>query len=302
MQGVAQWEDLHYTLHTVNQLARARGSLHLTFDRNEVGQSQMRVLDQQPPLRVIRAFAQADGAALVHLHNVSGGILGGDQLRVTAEVQEGAHAVLTTTGATRIYRHRSGGPVAGQHNQFVVRESALLELLPDATIPYAGARFAQQTQIHLGEDAGLFCWEVLAAGREARGEVFAYELFKSTLDIVVDGWPIASERICLEPGLRRLDSPLRMGRYRTLATFYACRVGVAPARWLEIERTLNELCLLLSQSGDAIWGVTTLPAHGIVVRALSLTQRAVVTALPSVWQAAKQAIYGRDAIMPRKIY
>ena len=130
---------------------------------------------QEPPLKVVRAFNVQDGAALAHLHNVSGGLLGGDQLALKVNVGARADVQLTTTGATRIYRPRHEAPPATQSNEFTLYEDALLEYVPDAIIPYGGARFSQTTTIYLAQGAGIFWWEILAPGREAGGESFAYD-------------------------------------------------------------------------------------------------------------------------------
>lgn len=79
------------------------GRLHLHF-LVDGERTKLRVKAQHPPLRVIRAFEHEAGVALVHFHNVSGGILGGDQFDVRIDVGEAAHALVTTTGANRIYR------------------------------------------------------------------------------------------------------------------------------------------------------------------------------------------------------
>ena len=50
---------------------------------------------QRPPLRVVRGFQQEDGSALVHLHNISGGVLGGDQLTLFADVAPGVIEINT---------------------------------------------------------------------------------------------------------------------------------------------------------------------------------------------------------------
>src|SRR3981189_542673 len=87
--------------------AGVNGHLRLRFQAR--GDSRRTILaecEQQLPLRVVRAFQLDDGGALVHLHNLSGGVLGGDQLDVTIEVGPGAVAQVTSTGATRIYRSR----------------------------------------------------------------------------------------------------------------------------------------------------------------------------------------------------
>ena len=288
---------------------RTVGLLHLRFHRSAQenegagwGPTRLQPLAQQPPLRVVRAFPLEDGAALTHLHNVSGGVLGGDQLTLRVAVEAGAQVQLTSTGATRVYRHRPTFAAASQVNSFTVAPGGLLEYLPDSLIPFAGARFQQRTQIELAEDAGLFYWEVIAPGREAHNELFAYDELALHLDITAAGQPIVRERLRLQPALRPLTSLARMGAYRYFGTFYICRVGVPAAQWLALESELMALAQRLTQPGSVLWGVSTMPAHGLTVRTLSLTNRAISDGLLQFWQQAKVALYGRKPIPPRKVY
>lgn len=253
-------------------------------------------------MRVVRAFSSADGAALVHLHNVSGGVLGGDQLWVEAEVQANARAQITTTGATRVYRQRADGATASQVTHFAVQQGALLEYLPDMLIPFSQARYQQKTRIELGPDAGLFYWEVVAPGREAKQELFAYDQLRLDLDIWAGQRPLARERVQLEPKRWPVTALARLGPFRYYGTFYICRVGIAAPRWLALETELTTLANQLTSPGEVVWGVSTLAAHGLVVRAVSQTNRLLTPMLPHFWQLAKQALYQTDAIMPRKIY
>ncbi len=154
---------------------RLEGRLSLAFEASLSGKTTLHVLAQQPPLKVIRAFDVAHGAALVHLHNISGGVLGGDKLTLAVHVREKASAQITTPGATRVYRRTGDHPPSTQINTVRVEPGGLLEMLPDPLIPFAGAAYQQHTQIDLAEDAGMFWWETVAPGREARGELFAYE-------------------------------------------------------------------------------------------------------------------------------
>jgi urease accessory protein len=71
---------------------------------------------------VIRAFEQPNGGAMVHLHSVSGGILAGDRLSLQITTGAGAAALLTSTGATRLYRHRKGSLDSVQHISISVGE------------------------------------------------------------------------------------------------------------------------------------------------------------------------------------
>src|SRR5580658_5501958 len=107
---------------------RFTASLRLDFERHPpIGRTILAASHQEPPLKVVRAFALEDGAALVHLHNVSGGLLGGDQLELIVNVGPGAAAQLTSTGATRVYRAREQYGDTVQQNTIHVAENALLE-------------------------------------------------------------------------------------------------------------------------------------------------------------------------------
>lgn len=286
--------------------------LALAFDCTpDTCQTRMRPLHQEMPQRVVRAFAGGDGVAVTHLHNLSGGVLGGDQLRLEVNVGPQAQAQLTTTGATRVYRHRPG-PDASQQTTLRVARDALLEYLPDPLIPFAGSRYQQQVSIELAEGAGLFYWDILAPGREAYGEVFAFERIELALELCAGGEAVALERMELEPAIRPLTSPLRWGLFRYMATLYICRVGVAASQWLELE---NELATLVQCHTDgqnvapnancsprAVWGVSSLAAHGLVVRALGVNGRQLQAGLVSCWAKAKERLYGRAAHLPRKLY
>jgi len=280
----------------------AQGALNFAFRCADDGQTRLVVREQMPPLRIVRAFADDGQMAVVHLHNLSGGVLGGDQMEMRARVEAGAQAQITTTGSTRVYRHRNGYATASQANHFCVDAGGLLEYLPDSLIPYADARFRQTTRIELAEDAGLFYWEVLAPGRTARDEHFAYNLLQLELEIVAGGRPIVIERLRWQPHQHNLASPARLGGYGYYGVFYACRVGVAEERWLALERELNEEAERLTCPGEAVWGVSTLPSHGLSVRVLSRNSRTIASGMPAFWQKLKQNLYGQEAVLPRKVY
>ncbi len=281
---------------------RLQASLTLDFARDEfAGHTVLAASRQEPPLKVVRAFAVQNGAALAHLHNVSGGLLGGDHLALKVNVGAGASVQLTTTGATRIYRPRHEALPTTQCNEFTVNEGALLEYVPDAIIPFASARLSQATRIQLAQGAGLFWWEILAPGREARGEAFAYDCVEMKTDVIALGQPIASERVRIEPRKRSTQSFGRLGPYRTWATFCIARVGLSAAEWLALEHELREQAMPLTEHGETLWSISTLPAHGLMVRCVAVHGRHVLPGLQALWQTAKQRLYGCDALPPRKV-
>jgi urease accessory protein len=281
---------------------RARTLLRLDFSPDSTsGQTFLADSYQESPLKVVRAFTMEDGTALAHLHNVSGGLLGGDHLALQLNLANSAKVQLTTTGATRIYRNREGFSATTQCNEISIEEGALLEYLPDAMIPFARARYLQRTTIELAAGAGMFWWEIIAPGREASGELFAYEEFTVKTCVSVLGRRIAAENLRLRPGRDNVSSLARLGQYRYFATFYVCRVGLESGAWRMAEESLRELTAGMTHRDEILWGVSSLVAHGLVVRCLARNGRNILPGLHAVWRSAKRHLYNREAIPPRKV-
>jgi len=252
---------------------------------------------QDPPWKVVRAFG-----SLVHLNNVSGGVLAGDRLALDVDVKPGVAAQITTTGATRLYRHRAGAADSEQRARFLVGDGALLEYLPDTVIPYAGSRHVQQTEIRLGRGSTLFWWEVVAPGRLAAGERFAFERLRVRSEVYAGSRPILREDYLLEPGKKQLAATARMFEYSHTASLCAVQEGRPPAFWRLLEDRLNEIAQARTEHGKAVWGASMLASDGVVVRGLSMSGCFIHETLIEFWRIARMAVTGTDAVPPRKIY
>lgn len=275
-------------------------TLSLQFVLSE-GKTVLNVLRQEPPWRALRAFRNSSDEALIHLHNVSGGIIGGDQLRLDATLQESTQAQITAVGATRIYRASGTRPAACQITRLCVGSGALLEYLPDTVIPFAGSRFEQKSEVRLADGAGLIWWESVSAGRIASGESFAFERLSVDTTILAAGIPIAKERYSLEPKKQELSVPARFGRFLYSSTMYVCLVGRKMKDWVDLEQELNTVAAELSSEGVA-WGVSTLVSDGVVIRGMTQKAQDTQEGLASMWRTAKERIWERPAVAPRKIY
>jgi urease accessory protein len=266
--------------------------LSLCFERER-----FRVMRQDPPWKVVRAFG-----ALVHLNNVSGGVLAGDRLGLDVEVQAGAAAQITTTGATRLYRHRAGAADSEQRAKFLVGDGALLEYLPDAVIPYAGSRHMQRTEIRLGRESTLFWWEVLAPGRLAAGERFAFERLGVHTEVYAGARPVLRENYLLEPGKKQLAATARMFAYSHTTSLCVVQEGRPPVFWRLLEDHLNEIARWRTRHGHMVWGASMLASDGVIVRGLSMSGCFLHETLVQFWRTARLATIGKDAVPPRKIY
>ena len=245
----------------------------------------------------MRAFG-----SLVHLNNVSGGVLAGDRLALDVEVQAGAVAQITTTGATRLYRNRSGAADSEQRASFSVGDAALLEYLPDPVIPYAGSRHVQRTEIRLGRGSTLFWWEVLAPGRLAAGERFAFERLRVQTEVYAGVLPVLREDYLLEPRQKDLSATARMFEYSHTASLCAVQEGRLPAFWRTLEDRLNEIARGRTRDGQAVWGASMLASDGVIVRGMSKSACFIQETLIEFWRTARLAVTGMDALPPRKIY
>lgn len=282
---------------------RMRASLRLAFERESAnGRTMLTFSHQDPPLRVLRAFPIESSGAMVHLHNVSGGLLGGDDLGLHVQVGKGAEAQLTTTGATRVYRRGPGNAITRQHCDFTVSDGGLLEYVPDPIIPFAGANFYQNTVVRLSPNAGLFWWEILAPGRAASHEAFEFECVEMRTEVAASNELVSLDRMRLAPSSKKATSIGRMGPYRYCATFYMCRVGVDPEVWLDLEGHLRNIIPDLPRLEETLWGTSTLKAHGLIIRCLAKQGCDVTSGLFCLWDAAKLVLYCRHAVRPRKMY
>jgi urease accessory protein len=279
----------------------ASSNLHLSFEANETGATILRVKQQQPPWRVVRGFRGYSGETLAHMHNVSGGILDSDSLHCQIDVCSAAQAQVTSTGATRVYRSRSPGSRASQCMRVNIASDGYLEYVPDQLIPFAGSRFDQTARIEIEHGGSLIWWDRVAPGREASEEIFRFESLTSRFELIADGQPVAIERWSLTPLIAPLDSIARLGPFRHFASCYVCRAGEPAGYWKNFESQLqkhaDQLC-----SAEVLWGVTSLRAHGLVIRGLAVSGRSLASGLVELWKAAKWILCGRVATLPRKVH
>ncbi|MBI4254688.1 MAG: urease accessory protein UreD, partial [Candidatus Rokubacteria bacterium] len=156
------------------------GLLRLGFERRGAA-TVLRRVRSTLPLQVLAPVALEDPAAVVSILNPTGGLLGGDRLAIEADVGPGAHALLTTPSASRVYRAAAEATL--QTVALRLGPGALVEWVPDHTIPFAGSVFRQAIDCELDEGARLVLVDAFAAGRIARGEAWQFRRLESALTL-----------------------------------------------------------------------------------------------------------------------
>ena len=156
------------------------------------------------PIHIGKSFVD-QGRLILNITNPTAGFFDGDCVKSEITVAPGAHLVLSTPAASRVYQTRCGKPAAN-HQKFRVEENASLEWIPESFIPHAGASYVQTTHLHLQASSSLLFFEWLAPGRVAAGEIFAYQNLRWELDLSVAGRLVARERYDLRPENHSLES------------------------------------------------------------------------------------------------
>jgi urease accessory protein len=178
-----------------------------------------------------------------------GGIAGGDELRLHAHLEAGAHALLTTPGAGKWYK--ANEQKAAQHLQFELRERAILEWLPQETILFDAAHAEMMTRVDLATDAKFAGWEILCFGRRAAGEKFAQGRFHQRVRIFRGEHLLWNEAANIEAGSRAMLSPLGLNG-RTVSAVFLIAAGAVPAEILEA-------CRAVAPHENCAHGITALP-------------------------------------------
>ena len=273
-----------------------RGSLALAYRRDELRSAPRTVLHDRHdgPLRVL-ASLYPETPAICHnvLVHPPGGLVGGDVLDIDITVEPGAHALITTPGATRFYR--STGATATQRLHATLADGARFEWLPLETIAYSGCLGENLMRFALAPGAEMIGWDVLALGLPASDLAFARGRFTQCVDLP-GRW--------LERGVidaldtRLLDSPLGWAGHRVMGTLWFAAGGALPAA----RRDALLVAARDAVEGDALQrtaGATAVHNGVIVLRVLAPRVEPAVALLTRVWAAWRRAAWQLDATPPR---
>ena len=273
-----------------------QGSLTLNYRRDELRGVPRTVLHDRHdgPLRVL-ASLYPEAPAICHnvLVHPPGGLVGGDVLELALALDGGAHALITTPGATRFYR--STGATATQRLHATLADGARLEWLPLEAIAYSGCLAENLMRFTLAPGAEMIGWDVLALGLPASNQAFARGRYTQCIDLP-GRW--------LERGVidaldtRLLDSPLGWAGQRVMGTLWFAAGGALGAARRDA---------LLGAARDAIEGdalrqragATTVHDSGVVLRVLAPRVEPALALLSRVWAAWRREAWQLAATPPR---
>ena len=198
-----------------------QGRLRLDYRRD--GERTIAHDRHEGPLRVLqRLYPEGDAVCHHVLVHPPGGLVGGDELDIDARVGKGAHAVVTTPGATRFYRSEHGPAV--QRTRLRLAPGSRLEWLPLETLAYDGCVGENHVELDLAPGAQAMGWDILALGLPAADLAFTRGSFLQHLQ-----WPgrwLERGRMAAQDHRLR-ESPLGWAGRGVLATMWFVTAGDA---------------------------------------------------------------------------
>jgi urease accessory protein len=213
---------------------RCDGVSELRFARKD-GITALAHLFQRAPCRVLFPNSPSDDLPLAALLTTSGGLTGGDRIRISVGAEDGAQAVVTTQAAEKIYR--SLGPETRVDVALTVGRDAWLEWLPQETILFDRARLMRRTTAEIGPGGRLLASEMIVLGRTARGEQISTGLLHDRWSVRVAGRLVWIDAIRLDGDIgQRLDAPAGFDGATAIAT--AIYIGENAASLLPLARAL----------------------------------------------------------------
>jgi urease accessory protein len=246
------------------------------------------------PLRVLKSLFP-EGPEVCHtvLVHPPGGIVGGDTLTVDLALGDGAHALVTTPGATRFYR--SGGARAAQSVAARVAAGGRLEWLPLETLVHSGAHADNRMRFELAPGAEMFGWDCVALGLPAADAPFVAGDYRH--DIAVGPrWLERGRTAASDTAL--LDGPCGWAGHRALGTlWFAAGSPLADARRDLLLDTAREIFGAHALAATA--GATAPQPDVVTLRVLAPRVEPVLELLTSVWRAWRMLAWARAACVPR---
>jgi len=217
-----------------------RGSALLRFEAS--GEANGRTSHQggtTAPLKIQKAFALSDGRCELPLLHTAGGLVGGDELSIQAELAAGSRALITSVAAQKVYgsvgrsRLAPEGRWTRQELRFALQPGADLEWLPQELVMFAGGLFEQSCRVELAAGASWLGAEVVRLGRSADAETLGSGCWRSLLEVRREGrWSVADR---IELGGDSLMGGHGLGGHPVFGSL----VWAAPA---PVPEALLELC------------------------------------------------------------
>lgn len=230
-----------------SEFQRAWGDLRVTL-RVRDGRTVLEDLRQDGCLKA--RFPRPVDLAEVTTLNTSGGVAGGDRLRLDLQVGAGAAACFASQAAERFYRALPNDAPAQLRTMVRVAAGALAEWLPQESILFDRCALDRVLEVDMAADARFIGVESLVFGRALMGETVQAARLADTIRIRRDGRLILHDAIRLHGALAEAMARPAIGAGSGAMATVMYVAADAPAR-LDTLRAAWAACEV--ESGASCW-------------------------------------------------
>lgn len=238
------------------------------------------------PLTIQRPFYPEGDLCHLYLLHPPGGIVGGDQLSIEVNTDSNSSALLTTPGATKVYR-TSDHKHSTINQNFIVAEDSSFEWLPMETIVFPGANSQFSSKLLLSGNARVAAWEVYCLGRPAINESFDFGSLNFSLELWRDGMPILLDKLMIDK--TELESVVGLRGFPVFGTFIISKTN---------KKVLETVRTMMIETDSCVTGVTQIEDI-IIVRSLAKKTYLAQDLFKKIWQTVRPLVFEREASIPR---
>ncbi|WP_047504695.1 urease accessory protein UreD [Staphylococcus sp. ZWU0021] len=246
-------------------------------------------------LKVMRpVYLNQSDIPTFYIVNVGGGYLDSDRYTMNFNIDSDAKVILTSQGATKIYKTLNDH--VEQYQTFNIKNNGYAEYVGDPIIAFENAKFYQHNVFNLESTASLFYTDILTPGYSKSDKRFSYTYMHLLNEIYVDDALVTFDNMLLDPQKQNVDGLGYMEDYTHLGSCYFIHPSVNQKF---IEQVYEEI-KHFQHKYDCRFGITHLPTHGFSLRILSNKTQVIESIITAVQCYVVKQIFDRDVDFLRK--
>lgn len=213
-----------------------------------------------PPFKVADITEDKKDTTLrLMIMNSSPGVLDEDMYQMQIELSEECSLQLHTQSYQRLFAMKKN---ASQILEVRQAHGSSFCFLPHPVVPHEKADFHSTNKIFLTDGCRLIWGEVLTCGRKLNGEVFKFSKYHSVTEIFINDKLVIKENLLIHPSVINVNTIGQMEGYTHQATLICLDDKIS------LKHLIKKTSEYLSGQTEIIFGVTTAPANGLIVRLL----------------------------------
>lgn len=273
-------------------LSSWHASLKLCFEKRR-NSSILSHNEHKGPLLVQKPF-YPEGKAVCHVYilHPPGGVVQGDQLSVDVNINQQAHALITTPAAGKFYR--SQGKTASLVQTINVENDSIVEWFPQETLLFNKSQVNLKTIINLSGSAKFIAWEMLCLGRKASDDQFVIGLCHQKFEIYRNNKALFIERSKIE-STEKQDDPILTEKWGLSSNPLSATMLASNCTKLHLQEVQNYFNSLTIEDLLSV----TLKGELLICRFLGQQAEQARKHFIQVWSIIRQDVVGQEICIPR---